>query len=43
MEAQPPYSSVSTTVQPINSAFPPDGFVSVALHTSQEMVVVARE
>jgi len=43
MEAQPPYSSVSTTVQPISSAFPPDGLVRVALQTSQVITVVARE
>ena len=43
MEAQPPHSNVSRTVQPTSSALPPDGFVSVAPHTPHEMMVVARE
>ena len=43
MEAQPPHSIVSRTVQPTRSAFPPDGLVSVAPHTPHEMMVVERE
>jgi len=43
MEAQPPHSSVSTTVHPTSCALPPAGLVNVALQTSQAMVVVARE
>ena len=43
MEAQPPHSNVSRTVQPTRLAFPPDGFVSVAPQTAHEMTVVARE
>jgi hypothetical protein len=43
MEALPPHSSASTTVHPINSAFPPDGLVRVAPQTPQEITEVARE
>ena len=43
MEAQPPHSIVSRTVQPTRSALPPDGLVSVAPHTPHEMMVVERE
>jgi hypothetical protein len=43
MEAQPPHSIVSKTVQPTRFAFPPEGFVRVAPHTPQEITVVARE
>jgi|TARA_B100001094_G_scaffold198501_1_gene192598 hypothetical protein len=43
MEAQPPHSIVSSTVQPTRFAFPPEGFVRVAPQTPQEITVVARE
>jgi hypothetical protein len=43
MEAQPPHSIVSKTVQPTRFAFPPEGFVRVAPQTPQEITVVARE
>lgn len=43
MEALPPYSIVSRTVQPTRVAFPPEGLVSVAPQTPQEITVVARE
>tara|TARA_Y100001935_G_scaffold234458_1_gene217697 strand:+ start:2261 stop:2494 length:234 start_codon:yes stop_codon:yes gene_type:complete len=43
MEAQPPYSIVSTILQPTSFAFPPDGEVSVAPQIVQEIMVVALE
>jgi hypothetical protein len=43
MEAQPPHSNVSKTVQPTRFAFPPEGFVRVAPQTVHEITVVARE
>jgi len=43
MEALPPHSSASTTVHPIKSALPPDGLVSVAPQTPQEITDVALE
>jgi|TARA_X000000368_G_scaffold398612_1_gene368792 hypothetical protein len=43
MEAQPPHSIVSKTVQPTRFAFPPEGFVRVAPQTPHEITVVARE
>jgi hypothetical protein len=43
MEAQPPHSIVSKTVQPTRFAFPPEGLVRVAPQTPQEITVVARE
>jgi len=43
MEAQPPHSIVSRTVQPTRAAFPPEVLVSVAPQTPHEMTVVERE
>tara|TARA_B100001250_G_scaffold335138_1_gene301279 strand:- start:3037 stop:3315 length:279 start_codon:yes stop_codon:yes gene_type:complete len=43
MEAQPPHSIASTNLQPTSCVFPPEGEVSVAPQTEQDITVVALE